>query len=188
MLFALIQEIEIIKMKKLLFWGLLLLANVSFGQNKINWISIEEAYRRNQIQPKKTVIDVYTDWCGWCKVMDKNTFSNPEVIKYINANYYAVKLNAEGRNDIKIGNTFYKYDEQYKANKAAIALLNGQMSYPSLVYLDEKFNLIQPVPGYQDAKAFHPIITYFGGNYHKKEQFESYVSGTYKNNFKNIKL
>jgi thioredoxin-related protein len=175
-------------MRILILLGVLLFSNVSFGQTKINWITIEEAYRKNQITPKKTIIDVYTDWCGWCKVMDKNTFSNPEVIKYINANYYAVKLDAEGKKDIKIGNNIYKYDEQYKANKAAIALLNGQMSYPSLVYLDEKFNLIQPIAGYQDAKAFHPIITYFGGNYHKKEQFETYKSGTYAKAYKDIKL
>ncbi|MBK9936529.1 MAG: DUF255 domain-containing protein [Cytophagaceae bacterium] len=175
-------------MKNIVFVGLLLMSNIGFGQTKVNWISIEEAYRRNQITPKKTIVDVYTDWCGWCKVMDKNTFSNSEVAKYINANYYAVKLDAEGKKDIKIAGKVYKYDESNRANMAAVALLQGQMSYPSLVYLDEKFNMIQPIPGYQDAKAFHPIITYFGGNYHKKENFEAYKAGTYKNLFKSIKL
>lgn len=163
---------------KILTLFLLIHAGVQ-AQTKINWLSLEEAYAKSKIAPKKTIIDVYTGWCGWCKVMDKNTFSHPDVIKYINENFYAVKLDAEGTKDIKIGGTVYKYDEKNRANSAAIALLNGQMSYPSMVYLDEGFNMIQPVPGYMDAKAFHQIITYFGGNFHKKEQFEVYKTNTY---------
>lgn len=176
-------------MKKSLLLSLLVLGifgfgNVSFAQNKINWMSIEEAYAKSQVAPKKTIIDVYTGWCGWCKVMDKNTFTDPAVVKYINDNYYAVKLDAESRKDIRVGGKVYKFDEVNKANEAAITLLQGQMSYPSIVYLDEKFNMIQPLPGYMDAKAFHEIITYIGGNYHQKEEFESYKVGTYKTKFK----
>lgn len=191
MLFALFKTKthQLFNMKKSLLLSLLVLGifgfgNVSFAQNKINWMSIEEAYAKSQVAPKKTIIDVYTGWCGWCKVMDKNTFTDPAVVKYINDNYYAVKLDAESRKDIRVGGKVYKFDEANKANEAAITLLQGQMSYPSIVYLDEKFNMIQPLPGYMDAKAFHEIITYIGGNYHKKEEFESYKVGTYKTKFK----
>ena len=146
-------------------------------------MSIEEAYAKNLIKPKKTVIDIYTSWCGWCKVMDRETFTNPDVVKYINENYYAVKLDAESTKDIKIGGTVYKYDPANRANNAAIQLLQGQMSYPSIVYLDEKFNMIQPIAGYRKALEFHQLITYFGGNYHKKEPFENYQTGTYSKLF-----
>lgn len=149
------------------------------AQTKINWMGIEEAYAKQKITPKKILIDVYTGWCGWCKVMDRETFTNADVIKYVNQNFYAVKLDAESTKDIKLGTSVYKFNAANKSNEAAIALLQGQMSYPSIVYLDEAFNMIQPVPGYMNAKDFHQIITYFGGNYHKKEQYDIYKANTY---------
>ena len=166
---------------KIRFTFILVLFVVVIGnaQTKINWMTIEEAYAKQKITPKKVLIDVYTVWCGWCKVMDRETFTNAEVIKYVNQNYYAVKLDAESTKDIKIGSKVYKYDAANRSNEAAIALLQGKMSYPSIVYLDEGFNMIQPLPGYMNAKDFHQIITYFGGNYHKKEQFENYKANVY---------
>lgn len=168
---------------KLTFLILLLSVVFANAQTKINWLSIEEAYAKQKITPKKVLIDVYTGWCGWCKVMDRETFTNAEVINYVNQNYYAVKLDAESKKNIKLGTSLYKFDEANRSNEVAIALLQGKMSYPSIVYLDESFNMIQPVPGYMNAKDFHQIITYFGGNYHKKEQFENYKGITYSKLF-----
>lgn len=164
---------------------LILLLSVVFAnaQTKINWLSIEEAYAKQKITPKKVLIDVYTGWCGWCKVMDKETFTNAEVVNYVNQNFYPVKLDAESKKTIKLGTSVYKFDDANRSNEVAIALLQGKMSYPSIVYLDESFNMIQPVPGYMNAKDFHQIITYFGGNYHKKEQFENYKGITYSKIF-----
>ncbi len=140
---------------------------------KINWITLDEAFAAIKKEPRKIVIDVYTDWCGWCKVMDKNTFANEKVANYINEKYYAVKLNAEQEGEIFIGEKKYNYPQ------LAQELMQGKMSYPTIVYLDEKFNMIQPVPGYQDANAFHQTITFLGDNYFKKEEFEKYKTGTY---------
>ena len=158
--------------------------NQQSSDEEIHWMSIEEAFAATQKNPKKTLIDVYTNWCGWCKVMDKKTFKNQEVVRYVNENYYAVKLNAESREDIVIGNTTYKYNEQNRANDIAVALLQGKMSYPSMVYLDEQFNMIQPIPGYLEARQFHEIITFIGEDYHKKETFDTYKASTYKKNFR----
>jgi thioredoxin-related protein len=168
---------------KLLFFPLLLISSLTLAQAKINWLTIEEAYAIHKIKPKKILIDVYTDWCGWCKVMDRETFTNMDVVNYVNQNYYAVKLDAESRKEINIGGKIYKFNAANRANEAAIALLQGKMSYPSIVYLDEAFNMIQPIPGYQKPKEFHEIITYFGGNYHKKEQFDLYKDTTYKKKY-----
>ncbi|MCP2045111.1 thioredoxin fold domain-containing protein [Pontibacter sp. HSC-36F09] len=142
---------------------------------KINWISMEEAAEKIKKQPRKVVIDVYTDWCGWCKKMDKSTFTDPAVVAYINRNYYAVKLDAEGKNPITLNGHTYTYQEQYRAHELAVALLQGQMSYPTTVYLDEKFNMLTPVPGYLDATTFHQVLTYFGDNHHKSKTWEEYT-------------
>lgn len=148
--------------------------------NRIKWLTLEDAYEKTQKVPKKILIDVYTDWCGWCKVMDKKTFSDAKVADYVNKNYYAVKLNAETREDIKIGQNVFKFNASQRSHDAAIALLKGQMSYPSIVYLDEQFQMIQPVPGYMEAPDFLRLITFLGGNHYKKESFDNFKAGTYK--------
>ncbi|GAB3980859.1 hypothetical protein GCM10028806_49340 [Spirosoma terrae] len=147
----------------------------------IKWLTIEEAYALTQKKPKKFVVDVYTDWCGWCKVMDRETFSKEAIVDYVNENYYAVRLNAEQRKDIKLGKETFKFVSAGSrgVHELAAALLRNQMSYPTTVFLDEKFQLIQPIPGYLEPRTFHQIITYFGNNYHQKEPFDQYKASTY---------
>lgn len=153
-------------------------ANNPVKKDGIQWLTLEEAAAKSKIEPRKIVVDVYTDWCGWCKKMDKSTFSDPKVVAYVNKNYYAVKLNAEGKEPISINGKKYNYNAQYRAHEAAIALLNGQMSYPTTVYLDEKMKIISPVPGYLDVKDFQNILTFFGENFYKKQSYADYTAGT----------
>lgn len=157
-------------------------------KKEVEWISLQEAYNRTQKEPRKTIVDVYTAWCGWCKVMDRETYTNPDVIEYLNKNFYMVKLDAETRQEIVVGGVKYKFDESSNTNQAAIALLQGKLSYPTTVFLDDQYNMIQPLPGYLDAKAFHQVITFFGDNGYKKESFEQYKEGTYKATYKGTKL
>lgn len=143
-------------------------------KEKIEWLTIEEAVKRMEKEPRKVVIDVYTDWCGWCKKMDQTTFKDPEVAAYINKHYYAVKLNAEGKEPITVMNKTYKYNPEYRVHELAIAFLNGQMSYPSTVYLDEQLRILSPVPGFLDAPTFSKILRFFGDDNHKKMSWQEY--------------
>ena len=70
------------------------------SSQKVNWISFEEAMELQKINPKNIMMDVYTKWCGPCKLMDKNTFDNPLIAKFLNENFYAVKFNAEGTDKV----------------------------------------------------------------------------------------
>ncbi len=65
------------------------------AQEQIQWMKFEEAVAANANNPKMILVDVYTDWCGWCKKMDKDTFTDPRVVAHLKKNFYAVKLNAE---------------------------------------------------------------------------------------------
>ncbi|MBP6384986.1 MAG: DUF255 domain-containing protein [Pseudarcicella sp.] len=154
---------------------------VTEEKKEIKWMSLEQAFSAIQKEPKKIIIDIYTSWCGWCKVMDKNTFSDPKIIAYVNENYYAVKLDAEQKEDINLGPQKYTWVKQGNSgyNQAAVALLNGKMSFPTMVYLDEKFNMIQPVPGYQDANQLHKVISFFGGNHNKTMDWAKFESEVY---------
>ncbi|QRR02562.1 thioredoxin family protein [Dyadobacter sandarakinus] len=147
----------------------------------IQWLTIEEAYAKVQQQPKKVMIDLYTDWCGWCKVMDRETFKNKAVIDYVNKNYYAVKLDAEQKEKITLGKQQFEYLSEggRGINQIALALTNNQPSFPTTIFLDDQFQMIQPLAGYLKPKEFHQVITFIGGDFHKKEAFETYKSTTY---------
>ena len=131
-------------------------------------MSFEEAVARSKKEPRKIFIDVYTDWCGWCKRMDQSTFSDPKVAAYVNQHYYAVKFNAEGKSPITLNGKTYQFNPQYKAHELAVELLQGKMSYPTTVYLDENFNTISPVPGYLTVEVFDKVVHYYGDNHYRK--------------------
>lgn len=143
---------------------------------KVNWMSIEQAEAASKKEPRKVIVDVYTDWCGWCKRMDQTTFSNPVIAEYINQNYYAVKLDAEQKDSITFKDHTFKFVAQGRRgyHELAAALLNGKMSYPNIVYMNEQMQVIQAVPGYQDAKSFEKIIKFFGEDHFQNISWEDY--------------
>lgn len=141
---------------------------------EIKWVSFEEAVKLQKENPKKIIVDVYTDWCGWCKKMDKNTYTDAEVIKQIQDHFYFVKLDAEQKEEIKYKDKVFTFKQEYKANELAVSLLNGQMSYPSTVFLDEDMNLLTVVPGYLTPKDMNPILKYFGENIYKEKNWKEY--------------
>ncbi|MCG8322369.1 MAG: thioredoxin fold domain-containing protein [Cytophagales bacterium] len=122
----------------------------------INWVNIEEAQKLGKDAPRKVFVDVYTDWCGWCKKMDRSTFADESVVNYVNENYYAVKLNAESSKKI-----IFNGKEMTEAYLARSMRVSG---YPTIVFIDEKFTSIQPVPGYRTAAQFKKILKEFNGN------------------------
>ena len=152
----------------------------------INWMSIEEMEKAMEKEPRKIMIDVYTEWCGPCKMMMKNTFTDPDVISYINQNYYAVKFNAEGPESITFrGNTYSNSSYDPARGKGrngthdltmAIAPVNGRVAYPTIVYMDEDFKILSPVQGYQQPAQILPILHYFGDNAYKSISWSDYTS------------
>ena len=141
----------------------------------IQWISFEQAVALSEKKKKKLFIDVYTNWCGWCKKMDATTFKEDEVVKFINTNFYAVKLNAETKDTIRFRDREFKYVAEYKANELAISLLSGKMGYPSYVLLDEQFTLMTPpVQSYLVKDDLMPILLFYGNNLYKNQTWEEY--------------
>ncbi|MEQ8572642.1 MAG: DUF255 domain-containing protein, partial [Fulvivirga sp.] len=116
--------------------------------------------------------------CGWCKVMDKNTFSQPVIAAYLNENFYAVKLNAEQREDIIFRDHTFKFVESGRRgyHELAASLLNNKLSYPTVVFLDENFNIIQPLPGYQKPDRFEMIVKFIGGDNFKTTDWQTWES------------
>jgi thioredoxin-related protein len=117
------------------------------AQDQIQWMKFEEAIAANEKNPKMILVDVYTDWCGWCKKMDKETFTDPQVIAHFQKNFYAVKLNAEDTNRSFqfMGKTFTE------AQMAASMRVN---SYPNFVVIEPSLQNIAQLPGYREPAAF----------------------------------
>ncbi len=165
------------KYLSVLFLILLLPLTASFAQ-EVSWMSWEEAVQRasTDAQPKKMFIDVYTDWCGWCKKMDKDTFQDPEVAAYMEENFYMVKLDAEQKEPIEFAGKTYTFVPSGRRgyHQLAAALLQGKMSYPTVVFLDEQLKMLSPVPGYQKPDAFMKIARYFGDNIYRDTSWQAY--------------
>ena len=141
-------------------------------------MSFEQAVAQSQKEPRKMFIDIYTDWCGWCKRMDATTFQDSVVAKYISEKYYAVKLNAETRDTIRFFDKQFTYKPESKANELALSLLSNEMSYPSFVMLDEKFGLLSPLPGYQTPDQLMRVIRFFGDNIYTTKKWDDYARET----------
>ena len=142
----------------------------------VGWMTFAEAVEKSKTEKKKIFIDVYTDWCGWCKVMDKQTFSDPQVAKLLNEKFYPVKFNAEQTEDVVFNGTTFKFIEGggRGTHQLAAALLNNQLSYPTVVFLDEDFKMIQPLPGFRKAPEFHKIAQFIGDDHYKNTKWNEW--------------
>lgn len=130
------------------------LSFTTFQAQEIKWMTMNEALAAQKKVPKKIFMDVYTTWCGPCKLLDKNTFSDKSVIKYVNDNFYAVKFNAEGTEEVFYLDFTYtnpNYQAERKGRNAQHLFAHALKinSYPNLVFFKDDGDLIQSIPGYR---------------------------------------
>ena len=140
-------------------------------KEKINWITVGEAQEMFRTTPKPIIIDLYTNWCYWCKVMDKKTYNNKNVISYINKHFYAVKVNAETKETIEWSNKNYFYNPQNKMNDFALYTTNGQLGFPTTIIFSQLQKEPAAIPGYMAPKEMESILKYFGEGFYKTQNF-----------------
>ena len=145
-------------------------------EGELKWYTWEEAVAANKKEPRKIMVDVYTDWCGWCKRMDATTFTDETVSAYMKKNFYPVKLDAEQKEDIVFDGNTFKFQPYGRrgAHELAIQLLNGRMSYPSIVYLNEKFEIITVSPGYKMPDDIMKELRFVGDEVYKTQTWEQF--------------
>lgn len=142
-------------------------------QAQIQWLSLEEADKQMKESPKKLYVDVYTDWCGWCKVQDRKTFAHPEIIKLMNKYFYAVKFDAESRDSLKFNGK--KYGFMPKMGRKGLnswahrfARKNGRLGYPTSLFFSPEFQRLDVLSTYLDPSQMEKILTYYGEDYPAK--------------------
>ncbi|NRB51383.1 MAG: thioredoxin family protein [Saprospiraceae bacterium] len=124
----------------------------------VHWISFEALEDSLAVKPKKVFIDFYTDWCTYCRKMDKEVFTKPEVIDVLNEEYYAVRFNAETDSTIIFSGQQLINDQVGKSRTPihqiaqALAFREGSFVAPTLVFLDETFAVTSRYFAYMNSK------------------------------------
>ena len=179
-------------MKKIILTGLILLfaiatfdffhksasASLIVGTEEIKWCTLEEAQKLSDAAPRKIFIDFTTSWCGWCKVMDANTFQNPTIAKYMNEKYYCVKFNAETQDSVvfngqKFGNRGSA--NARSANDFTLTVLQGKASYPSFAFISKDRMSFTIMQGYMPPEQFEPYIHYYGEDMEKTTEYAEFI-------------
>lgn len=137
------------------------------GSFDLNWLSYNEGLALAEKENKYVLIDFYTDWCGYCKKMDEETYSNEEVKSILNENFVIVKVNAESENKI--------IENGEEVTERELAKLYQVTGYPTTWFLESNHSRITPLPGYITAEQFIPILNYIGEGWHKSISFKEYM-------------
>ncbi len=150
--------------------------NETMGAQRVDWMTWEEALQRVQEQPRKIVLDIYADWCDMCKHMESTTFQHPDLARYINQNFYPVKLNAQQREELQYRDKMYQFVKKGKVgyHELAAEFLRGRLTYPAVVFLDEDMELIQTFIGYKSPAQFEKIANYFGSDLYKRTPWSTF--------------
>lgn len=150
-------------MKKVLTLFFIAAGTLIAGAQEIKWMTFDEAIAAQKKEAKPIFMDMYTDWCGPCKMLDKNTFHDAAFVDYISKNYYAVKFNAEGNSEInykgkKYTNPEYVADRKGRNAMHEFAGFLKVQGYPSMYIFDAKGEVKAPIVGYYEAPALLPLV------------------------------
>ena len=171
-------------MKKTILFITIIAFSIHVKAQDINWVSLNKALELQKENPKKIMIDIYTNWCGPCKMLDKKTFQNNDVASYVNEHYYAVKLNGEGNETINykdrsFGNPNYDASKKNRRNSShEFANFMGISAYPTIAFLNETGDFIIPLKGFYNPQQLEFYLKMFVANKHTElktqETFDAY--------------
>lgn len=143
----------------------------------VKWLTFKEAQALNRQSPKPLLVDIYTDWCGWCKHMMKTTYANEGIANYINTFFYPVKFDAETKDTIEYNGVVYKptSPNPKTPHQLALKFLGTSLSYPSTVFVANNYEFNLLTQGYLDEKKIQPLLVYTVENVYKTSPYEDFA-------------
>lgn len=136
-------------------------------KEQVSWLTFEQGLAASKKEKKMMVVDFYTDWCGWCKVMDKETYGHESIIKFAKEKLVLVKVNAESNEKTRFREKDYTYRE--------LAAAFGVNGYPATAFIDANGEVLTLVSGYVPADKFLPVLEFLSGGHHKTMKFEEFL-------------
>jgi thioredoxin-related protein len=142
----------------------------------VKWLTFKEAIELNKKQPKPFLVDIYTDWCGWCKHMMKTTYSDPGIANYINTYFYPIKFDAETKDSIEYNGAWYfnRSKEKKSVHELAIKMLGTSLSYPSTIFVSNNFQFNLLTQGYLEVRKIEPILIYTVENVYRSTTYDDF--------------
>lgn len=140
----------------------------------LQWLTFQEAQDKLKGQPRVIIMDIYTDWCYWCKVMEKNTYEDPRVVAYMADRFYPVRFNAESRASVTWQGQSFAFNPNYKVNELAMSLTKGNLAYPTTVIITPDAHHPTYVAGYLKPADLEPVLKYFGEGAYKTKSYRDF--------------
>jgi len=144
------------------------------GIGSMTWMTVDQAAGKLQQEKRPVLIDLYTTWCGWCREMDKKTYSNKRVEAYLEEKFYCVRVDAETRDVISWLGRTYAYNPQYRSNEFAMYLTHGRLEFPTTIIITPG-DAPQAIPGFMEPGEMEPVLKYFGEGAYKTQGFDEYL-------------
>ncbi|PWK17627.1 thioredoxin-related protein [Arcicella aurantiaca] len=163
------------KFISLLLWICLGNHHISLAQkNTIEWITFEQLKVVQAKTPKKVIVEVYAKDCEWCQKFEKEVFNNQMIIDYINQNYYSIKADAFDKNSIRFNDKELVSTNGFHPITTIFQKGQSPLSFPTLLFFDEKLTILNFIKGYNSAKNIDLAINYFGGNHYKTQNWNEF--------------
>jgi thioredoxin-related protein len=144
---------------------------------KPQWHTFAEVAELQKKKPKKTIITLGTGFCNTCKVMSKATFTDEELLKYLNKDYYMIDFNVEQKDAIEFNGKKYLNNGEggFPFHSLALELTRKNFAIPATIILDEKNEILDVVNFYQSPQWMLKIAHYFGDNSYKKMKWDEFL-------------
>ena len=134
----------------------------------IVWLDWNTGMESARILNRKAIIKVYTEGCKWCNKMDQETFGDSTLASYIKANFIPIEIDAKSNSIFFYRDRAFKFDKDRGYHALVYELLKDRLAFPTIIFINEKGEVIQNFTGYKGSEKFGKIITYFGMDAYKK--------------------
>lgn len=136
----------------------------------VQWHQFTGGYEKAKRERKPVVVDFYADWCHWCKVMDRQTFTAPKIANSLNREYVAIRVDMNSSTPVRY--------QGRSLSPADFASMMGVKGLPTVIFMDKSGEVVTRLPGFVRAETFQALLGYIRDEcYNTQISFRDYMGG-----------